>query len=122
CSPYFLDYSETAGSAKNSDSWRACLSRCWGRGAYSITCLSLRPNPLCFVSTVRGAYRLHCHRTRRVTSTCCSTFQRSRCNTQGLDLRLQTGNLRLENGDLVFFFFYRVIYIGHFLFGLTHEY
>src|SRR5262245_943113 len=73
-------------------------------------CLPLRPTPLCLVTTVGCA--LHRHRTCSFRSTC-SAFQDARCYTQRLNLRLQTRDLGLEDGDLVFFLFYRVIYIRH---------
>jgi hypothetical protein len=77
----------------------------------------LRPNPLCLVATAcTGANRLYCHRTRCFRRS--ATFKNPGSDPKSFNLRLQAGNLRLEDGNLVFFLFYRVIYIGHCL-GLT---
>src|SRR5689334_16178193 len=67
------------------------------------TACLLRPNPFCLVTTVGCA--LHRHRTCCFRHTSCAAFKDARCYTQRFDLRIQTRDLRLENGDLVFFLF-----------------
>jgi hypothetical protein len=79
----------------------------------------LRPNPLAVLITT-GSRCLYRHRTRRLRGP--AAFEDASCNSKSLDLRLEPGDLGLENRDLVFFLFYRVINIGHVLIRLTELY
>jgi hypothetical protein len=80
----------------------------------------LRPDSLGFVAAIGIA--LHGYGTGSFRRTRGAAFQDARSNPERFNLSLQSGDLRLEDGDLVFLLFYRVVYIGHLFFGLWREY
>lgn len=84
------------------------------RVASAATVKFLRPDPL-LALVGAGSDRLHRHRTGRFLHTG-AAFQDPGGYTEGVDLGLEPGNLRLENGDLILFLFYRVVDVCHFLF------
>src|SRR5215470_7646141 len=71
--------------------------------------LSLRPNPFLFSSAIGGR---HGHRTSGLR-TYAAALENAGCYAQGLNFRLQSGNLRLKNSNLVFFFLNSIVKVSH---------